>query len=79
MVGQTAAAFVKGEGFDKSGSCPNNPDGFGCTQHCKGHGVVTCKTCGGLVSEHESLGACQNYNPKLNREGVPDTVRGRRR
>jgi hypothetical protein len=70
---------MKNQGFNKIDSCPNNPGGFGCTQHCKGHGVVTCWTCGDLVSKHQSLGACQDYNPDVDREGVPSTVRGRRR
>jgi hypothetical protein len=69
---------MKNQGFDKSGSCPNNPHGFGCTQHCKGHGVVRCWTCGNPVAEHPTLEMCQDYNPDLDREGVPYSVRGRR-
>jgi hypothetical protein len=70
---------MKGEGFNKTGSCPNNPGGFGCTPTCKGHGIVKCWTCGKPVAEHESLGACQDYNPDLDREGAPYTARGRLR
>jgi hypothetical protein len=77
MVGQ-AAASMKGSGFDKSGSCPNNPRGFGCLQNCKGHGVVKCWTCGKPVADHPTTEMCLDYDPKLDREGVPYSGRGRK-
>jgi hypothetical protein len=73
---------MKNQGFDKTGSCPNNPHGFGCVQTCRGHGVLKCWTCGKLTRDHETYEMCLDYDPKLNRDGVPyhdRLTRGRRR
>ena len=70
---------MRGQGFDKRDSCPNNPDGFGCRSTCKGHGVVKCWTCGNPVADHPTYQECLDYDPNLDREDIPWSGKGRKR
>jgi hypothetical protein len=55
---------MRGKGFNKVDSCPNNPGGFGCSQDCKGHGILRCWTCGKLTRDHPTLETkCQPLGP----------------